>query len=139
MKKQMWIKIDAQKGIIGPQSVRGKEDTWIPYISYTGEIPSGKTLGRKYEDHQVSEILLDGPEQEEESVTITRLNRTQRNIFLQETTLQGWGDKDYRDAQSTETLTAWDTYRQALRDFPTTHSEFSTRKLKRSEFPTKPT
>lgn len=139
MKKQMWIKIDAQKGIIGPQSVRGREDTWIPYISYTGEIPSGKRLGRNYEDHQVTEILVDGPEPEEESVIIARSNRARRNKFLQETTLQGWGDKDYRDAQTAETLTAWDNYRQALRDFPTTHSEFSTRNLNRSEFPIKPT
>ena len=135
----MWIKIDAQKGIIGPQSVRGREDTWIPYISYTGEIPSGKRLGRNYEDHQVTEILVDGPEPEEESVIIARSNRARRNKFLQETTLQGWGDKDYRDAQTAETLTAWDNYRQALRDFPTTHSEFSTRNLNRSEFPIKPT
>ena len=139
MKKQMWIKIDAQKGIIGPQSVRGREDTWIPYISYTGEIPSGKILGRKYEDHQVSEILVDGPEPEAESVIFARLNREQRNRFLEKTTLQGWGDADYRATQSADTVTAWDTYRQALRDFPATHSEFSTRQLRRSEFPTEPT
>ena len=133
-----WIKIDSELGILGPQTARGSDDGWLPYIKYTDPVPQGKMITRNYEDHQVTEVLMDAPSFTTEADAIRARNRATRNRLLRQTTEQGWGDVDYRATQSADTVTAWDNYRQALRDMPTTHSEFSTRMLKKSDFPTKP-
>jgi|TARA_R110002153_G_scaffold159578_7_gene311807 hypothetical protein len=66
------------------------------------------------------------------------LNRSLRNTLLQETTMQGWGDTDYRATQSSETVAAWDAYRTALRNLPTTLSTFASAEITDSDLPTKP-
>ena len=72
------------------------------------------------------------------SFDYSTLNRALRDTLLQETTLQGWGDADYRGTQSAEVVSTWDAYRVALRNLPTTLSTFASAAITDSDLPTKP-
>lgn len=131
---QFFCKWDSENNtIIGlPQSNPGDE-TYIPFIEQ--ETVNGPTQRAVYTLTNGTVIQT----RETVSYDYSEENRAHRNFLLRATTLQGWGDADYRALQTTEKVQQWDAYRQALRDLPTTVSTFSSAELTADDLPTKPT
>ena len=114
--RQFFCKWDSENNtIIGLPQTHPGDQTFVPFIE---------------------QETVNGPE---ERALYTGDNGAHRNALLSITTGQGWGDIDYRALQTTEKVQEWDTYRQALRDLPTTVSTFASAPLTDDDLPTKPT
>ena len=132
--RQFFCKWDSENNtIIGLPQTHPGDQTFVPFIEQeTVNGPEERAL-YTYENGVVTQT------RQTISYDYSEDKRLHRYALLALTTGQGWGDADDRSLQTTEKVQEWDTYRQALRDLPTTVSTFASAPLTDDDLPTKPT
>jgi hypothetical protein len=131
----MYVKFDTDTNTLlsAVQTFAGNGDGWYEYSDSVQKPSIDQTLQYRLVNNVVTATVIADP-----AFSFSDFNRGIRNKLLRETTLEGWGDFDYRELQTADTLSTWDAYRASLRNLPITISTFSTALLQDSDLPVKP-
>ena len=131
----MYVKFDTDTNTLlsARQTFAGNGDGWYEYLDSAQEPSISQTLPYRLVNNVVTATVITDP-----TFSFSNFNRGIRNSLLRETTSEGWGDSDYRELQTSDTLSTWDAYRASLRNLPITISTFSTALLQDSDLPVKP-